>query len=163
MSRQHWNMGLHEGKWIPVFGGLWGVWCLTWVTDHKDILTVYIFLLRSLKACWFKNFLKYFQKTWLNTEASEGRTTPLPKFILPLSEDPSSPVCIAVTFRQPVSECPWTMGPRGLCGAVRQQPPLVCRWLVSSGLWGWWFDPYGRIVLKILNVLGKVKGFKNST
>lgn len=33
------------------------------------------FLCRNLKACWFKNFLKYFRKTWLSIEASGGRIT----------------------------------------------------------------------------------------
>ena len=35
--------------------------------------------------------MKYFQKTWLSTEASEGRTTLPPNRTRPLSEDPPRP------------------------------------------------------------------------
>jgi hypothetical protein len=83
----------------------------------RFFLTV-IFLNRNLKAYWFKNFLKCFQKTWLSIGASGGRTIPLPKCV-------KTPVsfmnCWDWASKEADHQCPCAFLP---CGLVLCSAPI---------------------------------------
>lgn len=70
--------------WFHPFGWLsrldsgflgWGVLCITWI-----FFDTAIFVFRNLKAYWFRNFLKCFQKTWPSIGAFGGKITHRPKW-----------------------------------------------------------------------------------